>query len=162
GEGSLRLANKLVEVICEQTQIALSWVKGHAYKLGFTFSPSNVFLSYRDVHGYVPGSAGIEEIPSARTAVLVTFLRILKSVRGDSDIGAPPTFLLALTTADGVCPVKSHNRQPSLRPSVGGLNKSILEADLAGIKAIFLLKVAFPGVKTVIPKSVKQGIRIMY
>ncbi|KAH6889525.1 hypothetical protein BKA70DRAFT_1056533, partial [Coprinopsis sp. MPI-PUGE-AT-0042] len=86
GEGSLHLAIKLVEVIRESTQFALSWVKGHAYQLGFTSSPSNVFLADRHVHVYVRGGAGIKEIPSARTPVLVTFVSLLKSVRGDSDI----------------------------------------------------------------------------
>lgn len=44
GKGGLQLTGKLGEVIRESAQIALSWVKGHAYDLGITTTIDEQFL----------------------------------------------------------------------------------------------------------------------
>lgn len=90
GKGSLQLTGKLGEVIRESANIALSWVKAHAYELGLTSSPNDVFLADRDIHVHMPEGAVGKEGPSAGTALLVAFVSLFKNVRVDSDIGASP------------------------------------------------------------------------
>ena len=87
GKGSLQLTGKLGEVIRESANIALSWVKAHAYELGITSSANDVFLADRDIHVHMPEGAVGKEGPSAGTALLVAFVSLFKNVRVDSDIG---------------------------------------------------------------------------
>ena len=87
GKGSLQLTGKLGEVIRESAQIALSWVKAHAYELGITSSPEDQFLNDRDIHVHMPeGSIG-KEGPSAGTAILSAFVSLFTKTRMDPDIG---------------------------------------------------------------------------
>jgi ATP-dependent Lon protease len=88
GKGGLQLTGKLGEVIRESAQIALSWVKGHAFELGITNAPGEPFLTDRDVHVHMPeGSIG-KEGPSAGTAILSAFVSLFTRTRVDPDIGA--------------------------------------------------------------------------
>ena len=83
----LQLTGKLGEVIRESANIALSWVKSHAYELGITKSPDEVFLSDRDIHLHMPeGSIG-KEGPSAGTAILTAFVSLFTKTKVNPDIG---------------------------------------------------------------------------
>ena len=87
GKGGLQLTGKLGEVIRESAQIALSWVKSHAYELGVTKDPSEQFLADRDVHLHMPeGSIG-KEGPSAGTALLTAFVSLFTKTKVNPDIG---------------------------------------------------------------------------
>lgn len=87
GKGNLQLTGKLGEVIRESAQIALSWVKSHAYQLGITKSPEEQFLTDRDIHVHMPeGSIG-KEGPSAGTAILSAFVSLFTKQGVDPDIG---------------------------------------------------------------------------
>src|SRR5688572_7903638 len=97
GKGSLQLTGKLGEVIRESAQIALSWVKAHAFELGLTKSPDDVFLNDRDLHVHMPEGAVGKEGPSAGTALLVAFVSLFKKVRVDSDIGEYPLLSISST-----------------------------------------------------------------
>jgi ATP-dependent Lon protease len=88
GSGSLKLTGKLGEVIQESAQIALSWVKAHAYELGITANPEDKFLTDRDIHVHMPeGSIG-KEGPSAGTALLTAFVSLFTKTRVHPDIGS--------------------------------------------------------------------------
>jgi len=87
GKGALQLTGKLGEVIRESAQIGLSWVRAHAFELGITTSPTEQFLTDKDVHVHMPeGSIG-KEGPSAGTAILSAFVSLFKGVQVDPDIG---------------------------------------------------------------------------
>lgn len=87
GKGSLQLTGKLGEVIRESAQIALSWVKSHAYELGITETPKEQFMTDIDVHVHMPeGSIG-KEGPSAGTALLTAFVSLFTKTRVHPDIG---------------------------------------------------------------------------
>ena len=82
------MTGKLGEVIRESANIALSWVKSHAYELGITKSPDEQFLTDRDIHLHMPeGSIG-KEGPSAGTAILTAFVSLFTKTRVNPDIGA--------------------------------------------------------------------------
>ena len=87
GKGGLQLTGKLGEVIRESAQIALSWVKAHAYDLGITQSPDDQILNDRDIHVHMPeGSIG-KEGPSAGTALLTAFVSLFTKLKVHPDIG---------------------------------------------------------------------------
>lgn len=87
GKGSLQLTGKLGEVIRESAQIALSWVKSHAYELGITPTASDQFMTEIDVHVHMPeGSIG-KEGPSAGTALLTAFVSLFTKTKVNPDIG---------------------------------------------------------------------------
>ena len=87
GKGNLQLTGKLGEVIRESAQIALSWVKSHAFELGITKSADDQFLTDRDVHVHMPeGSIG-KEGPSAGTALLSAFVSLFTKTKINPDIG---------------------------------------------------------------------------
>lgn len=93
GKGGLQLTGKLGEVIRESAQIALSWVKAHAYELGITPSDSEQFLTDRDIHVHMPeGSIG-KEGPSAGTAILSAFVSLFTKTRVNPDIGLFSSFI---------------------------------------------------------------------
>ena len=93
GKGGLQLTGKLGEVIRESANIALSWVKSHAYELGITKSPDELFLNDRDIHLHMPeGSIG-KEGPSAGTALLTAFVSLFTRMKVNPDIGACCVFV---------------------------------------------------------------------
>jgi Lon-like ATP-dependent protease len=92
GKGGLQLTGKLGEVIRESAQIALSWVKSHAFELGITANSQDMFLNDRDVHVHMPeGSIG-KEGPSAGTALTTAFVSLFTKTPVNPDIGTPTHF----------------------------------------------------------------------
>lgn len=87
GKGGLQLTGKLGEVIRESAQIALSWVKSHAYELGITSDAADQFLNERDIHVHMPeGSIG-KEGPSAGIAILSAFVSLFTKTKISPEIG---------------------------------------------------------------------------
>jgi Lon-like ATP-dependent protease len=87
GKGGLQLTGKLGEVIRESAQIALSWVKAHAFELGITSSADEECIKDRDIHLHMPeGSIG-KEGPSAGTAITSALVSLLTKTRISPDYG---------------------------------------------------------------------------
>ncbi|KAF7794755.1 hypothetical protein EIP86_005893 [Pleurotus ostreatoroseus] len=145
GKGGLQLTGKLGEVIRESAQIALSWVKAHAYDLGITQSPDDQILNDRDIHVHMPeGSIG-KEGPSAGTALLTAFVSLFTKLKVHPDIAMTGEISLV----GQVLPV-------------GGLKEKILAAHRAGIKTIIAPEANRPDIEENVPESVKTGIRFVY
>lgn len=145
GKGSLQLTGKLGEVIRESAQIALSWVKSHAYELGITETPKEQFMTDIDVHVHMPeGSIG-KEGPSAGTALLTAFVSLFTKTRVHPDIAMTGEISLV----GQVLPV-------------GGLKEKILAAHRAGIKTIIAPEANRMDIEENVPESVKTGIRFVY
>ena len=98
GKGGLQLTGKLGEVIRESAQIAMSWVKAHAYELGITSSPDEQFMVDRDIHLHMPeGSIG-KEGPSAGTAITTALVSLFTKTKVNPDIGtSAPSLVVVLT-----------------------------------------------------------------
>ncbi|GJJ08263.1 ATP-dependent Lon protease pim1 [Clathrus columnatus] len=145
GKGSLQLTGKLGEVIRESAQIALSWVKSHAWELGISQDPAEQWLNERDVHVHMPeGSIG-KEGPSAGTAIVSAFVSLLTKTKIDPDIAMTGEISLV----GQVLPV-------------GGLKEKILAAHRAGIKTILAPAANRADIEENVPESVKTGIRFVY
>lgn len=65
GSGSVQLTGKLGDVLKESVEVALSWVKAHAYELGLTHDPSENIMKNRSIHVHCPSGA----IPKVRHQV---------------------------------------------------------------------------------------------
>ncbi|OCH84042.1 ATP-dependent protease La [Obba rivulosa] len=145
GKGGLQLTGKLGEVIRESAQIALSWTKAHAYELGITASPDELFLADRDIHVHMPeGSIG-KEGPSAGTALLSAFVSLFTKTQINPDIAMTGEISLV-----------------GIVLPVGGLKEKILAAHRAGIKTIIAPEANRPDIEENVPESVKTGIRFVY
>lgn len=57
GHGSVQLTGTLGAVLKESVEVALSWVKGHAYELGLTHDPSENIMEKRSIHVHCPSGA---------------------------------------------------------------------------------------------------------
>ncbi|KAH9945120.1 ATP-dependent protease La [Epithele typhae] len=145
GKGNIQLTGKLGEVIRESAQIALSWVKSHAFELGITKSPDEQFLTDRDVHVHMPeGSIG-KEGPSAGTALLSAFVSLFTKTKINPDIAMTGEISLV-----------------GMVLPVGGLKEKILAAHRAGIKTILAPAGNRQDIEENVPASVKTGIRFVY
>lgn len=57
GSGSVQLTGKLGDVLKESVEVALSWVKAHAYELSLTHDPSENIMKKRSIHVHCPSGA---------------------------------------------------------------------------------------------------------
>lgn len=57
GNGSVQLTGKLGDVLKESVEVALSWVKGHAFELGLTQDPTENIMKNRGIHVHCPAGA---------------------------------------------------------------------------------------------------------
>lgn len=65
GKGELQLTGSLGDVIKESAQIALTWVKAHAYALRIAPNKHTNIVENYDVHIHFPGGAVPKDGPSA-------------------------------------------------------------------------------------------------
>jgi ATP-dependent Lon protease len=162
GKGGLQLTGKLGEVIKESAQIALSWVKSHAYELGITENATDQFMTDIDVHVHMPeGSIG-KEGPSAGTALLTAFVSLFTKTKVHPDIG---TVYHVLYLSQYLYLYLAMTGEISLVGQVlpvGGLKEKILAAHRAGIKTIIAPQANRMDIEENVPESVKTGIRFVY
>ncbi|RUS17957.1 ATP-dependent protease La [Endogone sp. FLAS-F59071] len=145
GKGNLQLTGKLGEVIKESAQIALSWVKAHAYSLRLTASQNANLLENVDIHVHVPSGAVPKDGPSAGVTIVTALVSLL------SDRRVPPTTAMTgeITLRGNVLPV-------------GGIKEKVIAAHRAGIRRII---VPFRNKKDVtgdVPAAVRNQIEFVY
>jgi len=87
GNGSLQLTGKLGEVIRESAQIALSFIKSHAFALGLSQSETQDLLKDKSVHLHMPEGGVGKDGPSAGIALLVAFVSLFTRTGIRSDLG---------------------------------------------------------------------------
>ena len=164
GKGGLQLTGKLGEVIRESAQIALSWVKTHAFDLGITATADEQIMNDRDIHVHMPeGSIG-KEGPSAGTAILSAFVSLFTKTKISPDIGTFMPFHSCCTRTDANCPsaMTGEISLVGMVLPVGGLKEKILAAHRAGIKTIIAPAGNRQDIEENVPESVKTGIRFVY
>lgn len=165
GKGGLQLTGKLGEVIRESAQIALSWVKTHAFDLGITANPTDMATIDRDIHLHMPeGSIG-KEGPSAGTAITTAFVSLLTQTQVDPDIGKSNIQPEVSAQTNDSFHFTAMTGEISLVGQVlpvGGLKEKILAAHRAGIKTIIAPAANRADIEENVPQSVKTGIRFVY
>ncbi|KDQ11191.1 hypothetical protein BOTBODRAFT_57522 [Botryobasidium botryosum FD-172 SS1] len=124
GHGRLRMTGMLGEVISESGEIALSWVKAHAYDLGLTSSISQDPLKHPaeiDIHLHLPAGAQRKDGPSAGVAMICAFVSLLTGAIVPTNVAMTGE----VTLRGMVTPV-------------GGIKEKVLGAHRAGITRVIL------------------------
>ncbi|KAJ7743076.1 ATP-dependent protease La [Mycena metata] len=124
GAGRLKLTGSLGEVIKESGEIALSWVKTHAYDLCITNSRAHDPLKVPeliDIHLHLPAGAQKKDGPSAGIAMVCAFVSLLTGARVPTNIAMTGE----ITLRGRVTPV-------------GGIKEKVLGAHRAQITKVIL------------------------
>lgn len=144
GTGRVQLTGKLGDVLKESVEVALTWVKSHAYELALTHDPNEDIMKARSIHVHCPSGAIPKDGPSAGLAHTVALISLF------SGKPVPPT--LAMTG------------EVSLRGKVlpvGGIKEKLIGALRAGVKKVLLPQQNRKDVKD-LPVEVKEGLEIVH
>ncbi|PMD36166.1 ATP-dependent protease-like protein la [Hyaloscypha variabilis F] len=144
GSGSVQLTGKLGDVLKESVEVALSWVKAHAYELGLTHDPSENIMKNRSIHVHCPSGAIPKDGPSAGVAHTIA--------------------LISLFSGKAVPPTMAMTGEISLRgriTAVGGIKEKLIGALRAGVKTVLLPAQNRKDVKD-LPQEVKDGLEIIH
>ena len=144
GTGALKLTGKLGDVIQESANLALSWVKAHAFQLGIVPSRDSEFPK-NDVHLHLPGGAIPKDGPSAGVAMVCALVSLWS--------GAVLSKELAMT---GEITLRG------LVTPVGGIKEKCLGAHRAGIKRLILPVRNKKDVEADLPANVRAELDIQY
>ncbi|KAL9124390.1 MAG: hypothetical protein Q9217_006277 [Psora testacea] len=144
GSGRVQLTGKLGDVLKESVEVALTWVKAHAFELGLTNDANEDIMKNRSVHVHCPSGAIPKDGPSAGLAHTVA--------------------LISLFSGKAVPPEIAMTGEVSLRGRVmpvGGIKEKLIGAHRAGVKTVLLPSHNRKDVKD-IPQEVKDGLDIVH
>ncbi|KAI9770620.1 MAG: hypothetical protein M1840_003212 [Geoglossum simile] len=144
GSGSVQLTGKLGDVLKESVEVALTWVKAHAYELGLTHDPTEDIMKDRSVHVHCPSGAIPKDGPSAGLAHTIA--------------------LISLFSGKPVPPTVAMTGEISLRGRilpVGGIKEKLIGALRAGVKTVLLPAHNRKDVKD-LPAEVRDGLDIAF
>ncbi|KAF2799873.1 ATP-dependent protease-like protein La [Melanomma pulvis-pyrius CBS 109.77] len=144
GTGRVQLTGKLGDVLKESVEVALSWVKAHAFELGLSASEDVDIMKNRAIHVHCPSGAIPKDGPSAGLAHTIALTSLF------SGKPVPPT--LAMTG------------EISLRGRVlpvGGIKEKLIGALRAGVERVLLPEGNRKDVRD-LPEEVRQGLRIEF
>ena len=94
GDGGVQLTGRLGDVLKESAQVALSWVKAHAYELGLTAESSTNIMEGRSIHVHCPSGSIPKDGPSSGIAQTIALISLF------SGNPVPPT--LAMTVSPSI------------------------------------------------------------
>ena len=143
GTGRVQLTGKLGDVLKESVEVALTWVKAHAFELGLTRHHDVDIMAHRAVHVHCPSGAIPKDGPSAGLAHTVA--------------------LISLFSGKAVPPTMAMTGEVSLRGRVlpvGGIKEKLIGALRAGVKTVLLPKGNSKDVDD-LPKEVREGLKIV-
>nr|POF14984.1 lon protease like 2, peroxisomal [Quercus suber] len=143
GTGRVQLTGKLGDVLKESVEVALTWVKSHAYELALTHDPNEDIMKARSIHVHCPSGAIPKDGPSAGLAHTIALISLFS--------GKPVPVHLAMTG------------EVSLRGKVmpvGGIKEKLIGALRAGVKKV-LLPVQNRKDAKELPKEVTEGLEIV-
>ena len=144
GTGRVQLTGKLGDVLKESVEVALTWVKAHAYDLNLTSNPDEDVMKNRSIHVHCPSGAIPKDGPSAGLAHTVA--------------------LISLFAGKTVKPTLAMTGEVSLRGKVtpvGGIKEKLIGALRAGVKTVLLPQGNKKDVRD-LPEEVKQGLEIVH
>lgn len=138
GSGSVQLTGQLGDVLKESVEVALSWVKAHAYELGLTHDPTENIMKNRSIHVHCPSGAIPKDGPSAGMAHTIALISLF------SGKAVPPTMAMTVRLLNLlVIKIAANVEQGeiSLRgrvTAVGGIKEKLIGALRAGVKTVLL------------------------
>lgn len=141
GTGRVQLTGKLGDVLKESVEVALTWVKAHAFDLGLADSGVDI-MKNRSIHVHCPSGAIPKDGPSAGLAHTIALISLF------SGKPVPPT--LAMTG------------EVSLRGRVlpvGGIKEKLIGAMRAGVERVLLPEANRKDARD-LPQEVKDGLKI--
>ena len=144
GKGRVQLTGKLGDVLKESVEVALSWVKAHAFELGLSASEDEDIMRNRAIHVHCPSGAIPKDGPSAGLAHTVALISLF------SGKPVPPT--LAMTG------------EVSLRGRVlpvGGIKEKLIGALRAGVERVLLPEGNRKDARD-LPEEVQRGLKIEF
>ncbi|MCJ1436524.1 hypothetical protein MMC27_005903 [Xylographa pallens] len=144
GAGRVQLTGKLGDVLKESVEVALTWVKAHAYDLGLTADAADDIMKDRAIHVHCPSGAVPKDGPSAGLAHTIA--------------------LISLFSGKPVPPTMAMTGEVSLRGRVmpvGGIKEKLIGALRAGVKTVLLPNANRKEVKD-LPGEVKDGLEIVH
>lgn len=144
GTGRVQLTGKLGDVLKESVEVALSWVKAHAFELGLSASEDEDIMKSRSIHVHCPSGAIPKDGPSAGLAHTIALISLF------SGKPVPPT--LAMTG------------EVSLRGRVlpvGGIKEKLIGALRAGVERVLLPEGNRKDARD-LPQEVLDGLRIEF
>ena len=144
GSGRVQLTGKLGDVLKESVEVALSWVKSHAYELALTDNPSEDIMKARSIHVHCPSGAIPKDGPSAGLAHTVALISLFSGKR------VPPTIAMTGEVA----------LRGKVMP-VGGIKEKLIGALRAGVKKVLLPQQNRKDVKD-LPQEVLDGLEIVH
>ena len=144
GSGRVQLTGKLGDVLKESVEVALSWVKSHAYELALTHDPSEDIMKSRSIHVHCPSGAIPKDGPSAGLAHTVALISLF------SGKTVPPTIAMTGEVA----------LRGKVMP-VGGIKEKLIGALRAGVKKVLLPQQNRKEVKD-LPVEVTEGLEIVH
>jgi ATP-dependent Lon protease len=144
GNGRVQLTGKLGDVLKESVEVALTWVKAHAFELGLTASEDENIMKNRSIHVHCPSGAVPKDGPSAGLAHTIA--------------------LISLFSAKSVPPTLAMTGEVSLRGRVlpvGGIKEKMIGALRAGVERVLLPEGNRKDVRD-LPEEVRRGLRIEF
>jgi ATP-dependent Lon protease len=91
GNGSVQLTGKLGDVLKESVEVALTWVKAHAFQLGLTLEPNQNIMKDRSIHVHCPSGSIPKDGPSSGMAQAVALVSLF------SGKSVPPTMAMTVS-----------------------------------------------------------------
>ncbi|KAK3680741.1 Lon protease C-terminal proteolytic domain-containing protein [Podospora appendiculata] len=144
GNGSVQLTGKLGDVLKESVEVALTWVKAHAYGLGLTQNPAENIMKDRSIHVHCPSGSIPKDGPSSGISQAIA--------------------LISLFSGKAVPPTMAMTGEISLRgriTAVGGIKEKLIGALRAGVKTVLLPAQNRKDVKD-LPQEVRDGLEIIH
>ena len=90
GNGRVQLTGKLGDVLKESVEVALTWVKAHAYELGLTPEPTTDIMKERSIHVHCPSGAIPKDGPSSGIGQAIALISLF------SGKPVPPTMAMTV------------------------------------------------------------------
>lgn len=144
GKGRVQLTGKLGDVLKESVEVALTWVKAHAYDLGLTHDFTEDIMRNRSVHVHCPSGAIPKDGPSAGLAHTMA--------------------LISLFSGKSVPPQLAMTGEVSLRGKVlpvGGVKEKLIGALRAGVRTVLLPASNRKDIND-LPREVRDGLEIVH
>lgn len=143
GNGRVQLTGKLGDVLKESVEVALTWVKSHAFELGLTQSIEEDLMNKRSIHVHCPSGAVPKDGPSAGLAHTIALISLFSNRAIDPSIAMTGEFSL----------------RGKVMP-VGGIKEKLIGALRAGVKTVMVPYGNRKDVKD-LPQEVLDGLRIV-
>lgn len=141
----ITLTGKLGEVIRESAQIALSFIRTHAFTLGLVQKDTDDILKDKAIHLHMPEGGIGKEGPSAGTAILTALVSLFLKKGISSELAMTGEITLAGQVL-----------------AVGGVQEKLLAAQRAGIKTVIVPAACRSDIEHNVSASVKEGMEIVY